>query len=174
MMKGPPSLGNCLFCYSENEAHSNSFLEQGTPLHSMGTPQVPLLPTFPKPSYRTTAAFSTSSIQSNSKSLTVLPLSAFDLWLQLRAFLHTVRMPTDIFCKSAALPSQLLTQIPSMSTAEDPSLHILRSQAFPPPRLAGAGLLGRYQSRARRWIISFSRDSERQELLPSPLTPDVG
>lgn len=68
------------------------------------------------------------------QSLTVFPLSALDLWLQLQAFLHAVRMPADIFCNSAALPSQLLAQIPSMSAAEDPSLHILRYQALLPTR----------------------------------------
>lgn len=75
--------------------------------------------------------FSTS-VQNNSKSLTGFPLSAFDLWLQLQAFLHTVHMPADIFCKSAALPSQLLVHTPGMSSTEDPSLHILRYQMLPP------------------------------------------
>lgn len=65
------------------------------------------------------------------KSLTVFPLSTFDLWLQLQAFLHSVCMPTDIFCKSAVLPSQLLAGVPSMNTAGDPSLRILRYQALP-------------------------------------------
>lgn len=39
------------------------------------------------------------------QSLTVFPLSTFDLWLQLQAFLRSVCTPTDIFCKSAGHPS---------------------------------------------------------------------
>lgn len=67
------------------------------------------------------------------QSLTVFPLSVFDLWLQLQAFLHVARMPAGIFCKSAALPSQLLALIPSISAADDPSLHILSPRPYSPP-----------------------------------------